>query len=51
MELRVTITLEPTERHQDQPLTRAQVDRVAALREQVEAAVAGVLAGGAADRR
>lgn len=35
--------VEPTERHQGQSLTRERVDRVVALREWVEQAVAAML--------
>lgn len=45
VELRITVTVEPTERHVGQPLTRAEVDRVVALRERIEEAVAEVLEG------
>lgn len=54
VEIRITVTVEPTVRHAAQPLTRAQVDHVAALREQIEAAVEAVLeraVGAAPERR
>lgn len=43
VELRITVTVEPTARHTGQPLTRAQVEHVVALRERIEQAVQAVL--------
>jgi hypothetical protein len=43
VELRVVVTVEPTERHGRRPLSPTQVDRLVALRKQIEAAVDGVL--------
>jgi len=45
VELRITVTVEPTERHPGQPLTRAQIEHVVALRAQIDAAVQAVLDG------
>lgn len=47
MELIVTVDVAPSDRHRDQPLTRAQVERVVAVRERLEALVAEAL--GASD--
>lgn len=39
VEIRITVSIEPSARHARQPLTRAQVEHVVALRARIEAAV------------
>ena len=51
VEIRVTVSVEPTALHEGQPLTRAQVDHVVALRERIEQAVTHVLKGQVPDNR